>query len=94
MLENVDVDNGHFKVFDSHARDIYGISDQYELKGLQIIKYDLPNDLDTSSDQLRKCFQQTLFFYSSQFSIVSSCSYWNIFAEKYNKQQMLSLLSI
>ena len=55
----------HFKVFDSHARDIYGISDQYELKGLQIIKYDLPNDLDTSSDQLRKCFKQTLFFYSS-----------------------------
>ena len=106
--------NGHFKVFDSHARDIYGkshrqgtcvlldipskdnliqyfqslygIHQMYELKGLQITKYDITTSnnvkdilKNTSLDQ-HKCLKNNCFavaFYSICYSIISSCSYWN-----------------
>ena len=107
--------NGHFKVFDSHARGIYGkshrqgtcvlldipskdnlieyfqslygIHQMYELKGLQITKYDITTSNNvkdilnnTSLDQHKKCLTNNCLavaFYSICYSIISLCSYWN-----------------
>ena len=106
-------DNGHFRVCDSHARDVYGKShaggtcvllnisstdnlvhysqslygatDLYQLKGLQITKYDvaISNNvrevLKRSSGQ-HKCYKDHCFavvLYSICYSIISPCSYWN-----------------
>ena len=104
--------DGHFKVFDSHARDIYGRShpqgtcvlldipsidnlvqyfqglygttDLYELKGLNITKYDIATsnsvrDIISTTDQ-HKCFKKQSFaigLYSICYSIILPCSYWN-----------------
>ena len=105
-------DNGHFRVFDSHARDVhskshvwgpccisisstdnlvhyfqslYGATDLYELKGLQITKYDMAISnnvrevLKRSSGQ-HKCYKDHCFavvLYSLCYLIILPCSYWN-----------------
>ena len=58
----------------------------YELKGLQITKYDITTSnnvkdiLNNTSLDQHKCLKNNCFavaFYSVCYSIISSCSYWN-----------------
>ena len=106
-------DNGHFKVFDSLARDVYskshtlgtcillnisstdnlvhysqslyGATDLYELKGLQITKYDVVisnnvREVLKRSSRQHRCYKNHCFvvvLYSICYSIISPCKCWN-----------------
>lgn len=70
-----------------YFQSLYGATDLYELKGLQITKYDMAMSnnvrevqvLKRSSGQ-HKCFKDHCFavvLYSICYSIISPCSYWN-----------------
>ena len=68
-----------------HFQSLYGANDLFELKGLQITKYDMAitnnvrEALKRSSGQ-HKCYKDHCFaivLYSICYSIISPCSYWN-----------------
>lgn len=68
-----------------YFQSLYGASDLFELKGLQMTKYDMAISnnvreiLNRSSGQ-DKCYKDHCFaivLYSICYSIISPCSYWN-----------------
>jgi len=69
-----------------YFQSLYGATDLYELKGLQITKYDMAMSNNVREVQVlkgsgqHKCFKDHCFavvLYSICYSIISPCSYWN-----------------